>query len=68
MAEGSLRRARACFSPPDNGGRKGFPTPAKATPRSVRSSASARMTKILEAEGEAEAAAWFASPNQTDHW
>jgi hypothetical protein len=31
-------------------------------------SASARMTKIFEAEGGAEAAAQLASPHQTAHW
>jgi hypothetical protein len=41
---------------------------AEATPRSVRSSASARMTKILEAEGGAEAAARLVVPHQTAHW
>jgi hypothetical protein len=34
----------------------------------VRPFASARMTKILEAEGGAEAAARLASPHQTAHW
>jgi hypothetical protein len=56
------------FFPPNAGGRKGSPTHAEATPHSVCSSASARMTKILEGEGGAEAAARLASPHQTDHW
>jgi hypothetical protein len=54
--------------PPNDRGRKGAPTHAEATPHPVRSSVSARMTKILEAEGGAEAAARLASPHQTDHW
>jgi hypothetical protein len=37
-------------------------------PRLSSPSDSARMTKILEAEGGAEAAAQLASPHQTDHW
>jgi hypothetical protein len=37
-------------------------------PRLSSPSASARMTKILEAEGGVEAAARLASPHQTDHW
>jgi hypothetical protein len=37
-------------------------------PRLSSPSASARMTKILEAEGGAEAAARLASPHQTAHW
>jgi hypothetical protein len=69
MAEGSLRGAGGCLSPlPNAGGRKGLPTHAGGTPRSVRSSASARMTKILEAEGGAEAAARLASLHQVAHW
>jgi hypothetical protein len=48
MTEESLRRAGGCLSPPNAGGRKGLPAHAEATPHSVRSSASARMTKILE--------------------
>jgi hypothetical protein len=68
MAEGSLRGAGGCLSPPNAGGRKGLPTHAEATPHSVRSSASARMTKILEAEGGAEAAARLASLHQIAHW
>jgi hypothetical protein len=63
MAEGSLRGAGGFLSPPNAGGRKGLPTHAEATPHSVRSSASARMMKILEAEGGAEAAARLASPH-----
>jgi hypothetical protein len=53
---------------PKRWGRKGLPAHAEATPHSVRSSASARMTKILEAKGEAEAATRLASPHQTAHW
>jgi hypothetical protein len=68
MARGRLRRAGGCPSPPNAGGRKGSPTHVEATPHSVRSSASARMMKILEAEGGAEVAARLASPHQTDHW
>jgi hypothetical protein len=68
MAGGRLRRAGGCLSPPNAGGRKGSPTHAEATPHSVHSSTSARMTKILEAEGGVEAAAQLASPHQTDHW
>jgi hypothetical protein len=68
MAEGSLRRAGGCLSPPNAGGRKGLPAHAEATPHSVRSSASARMMKILEAKGGAEAAAQLASPHLTAHW
>jgi hypothetical protein len=37
-------------------------------PRLSSPSASARMMKILEAEGGAEAAARLASPHQTAHW
>jgi hypothetical protein len=43
-------------------GRKGQPTHAGAAPRLASSSILAWMTKILEAEGGAEAAAWFAFP------
>jgi hypothetical protein len=68
MAGGRLRRAGGCLSPPNAGGRKGLPAHAEATPHSVRSSASARMTTILEAEGGAEATARLASPHQTAHW
>jgi hypothetical protein len=68
MAGGRLHRAGGCLSPPNAGGRKGLPAHAEATPHSVRSFASARMTKILEAEGGAEAAARLASPHQTAHW
>jgi hypothetical protein len=63
MAGGCLRRAGGCPSPPNAGGRKGSPTHAEAAPHSVRSSASARMMKILEAEGGAEVAARLASPH-----
>jgi hypothetical protein len=63
MAGGRLCRAGGCLSPPNTGGRKGSPTHTEATPHSVRSSASARMTKILEVEGGAEAAARLASPH-----
>jgi hypothetical protein len=62
VAEGSLRGAGRCLSPPDVGGRKGLPTHAKAAPRLASPSAPARMMKILEAEGGVEAAAQFASP------
>jgi hypothetical protein len=68
MAGGRLRRAGGCPSPPNAGGRKGSPTHTEAAPHSVHSSASARMTKILEAKGGVEAAARLASPHQTDHW
>jgi hypothetical protein len=51
------------FPPPKCRGRKGLPTHAGGTPHSVRSSASARMTKILEAEGGAEAAARLPDEN-----
>jgi hypothetical protein len=68
MTEGSLRGAGGCLSPPNTGGRKGSPTHAEATPHSVRSSASARMTKILEAKGGAEATARLASLHQIAHW
>jgi hypothetical protein len=68
MAEGSLRGAGGRLSPPNARGRKGLPTHAEATPRSVRSFASARMTKILEAEGGAEATARLASLYQIAHW
>jgi hypothetical protein len=40
----------------------------RGEPRLSPPSASARMTKILEAEGGAEAAARLASPHQTAHW
>jgi hypothetical protein len=40
----------------------------RGRPRLGSPSASARMTKILEAEGGAEAAARLASTHQTDHW
>jgi hypothetical protein len=68
MAGGCLRRAGGCLSAPNVGGRKGSLAHAEATPHSVRSSASARMTKILEAEGGAEAVARLAYPHQTDRW
>jgi hypothetical protein len=63
VAEGSLRGAGRCLSPPDAGGRKGLPTHAEAAPWLASPSALARMMKILEAEGGAEAAARFASPH-----
>jgi hypothetical protein len=63
VAKGSLRGARRCLSPPDTGGRKGLPTHAEAAPRLASPSAPARMMKIIEAEGGAEAAARFASPH-----
>jgi hypothetical protein len=53
---------------PQTLGIKGSPAHAEATPHSVRSFTSARMTKILEAEGGAEATARLASPHQTAHW
>jgi hypothetical protein len=68
MAGGSLRRAGGCLFSLNTGGRKGLPAHTGATPHSVRSSTSARMTKILEAEGGAEAAARLASLHQTTHW
>jgi hypothetical protein len=68
MAGGSLRGAGGCLFPPNAGGRKGLPAHTEATPHSLRPSASARMTKILEAEGGAEAAARLASLHQTAHW
>jgi hypothetical protein len=69
MAGGRLlRRAGGWFPPPEAEGRSGTPAHAKASPGSPHSSASARMTKILEAEGGAEAAARLASPHQTAHW
>jgi hypothetical protein len=40
----------------------------RGRPRLSFPSASARMTKILEVEGGAEAAARLASPHQTAHW
>jgi hypothetical protein len=49
------------FHPPDAGGRGGTPAHAKAGPGSPP--APARMMKILEAEGEVEAAARLASPH-----
>jgi hypothetical protein len=62
MAGGRLRRAGGCLSPPNVGGRKGSPAHTEATPHSVCG------TKILEAEGGAEAATRLASPHQTAHW
>jgi hypothetical protein len=56
------------FPPPKRRGKKRVTDPRGATPHSVRSSASARMTKILEAEGGAEAAARLASLHQIAHW
>jgi hypothetical protein len=62
MAGGHLlRRARGWFPPPDAGGRSGTPAHAKAGPGSLP--APARLMKILEAEGRAEAAARLASPH-----
>jgi hypothetical protein len=63
VAEGGLCGARRYLSPPNAGGRKGLPTHTEAAPRLASPSAPARMMKILEAEGEAEAAAWFAPPH-----
>jgi hypothetical protein len=63
MAGGRLRRAGGCPSPPNAGGRKGSSAHAEAPPHSMHSSASARVMKILEAEGGAEVAARLASPH-----
>jgi hypothetical protein len=63
MAEGSLHGAGRCLSPPDAGGRKGLPTHAEAASRLASPSAPARVMKILEAEGGAEAVARSASPH-----
>jgi hypothetical protein len=46
---------------PRRGGRKRQPTHAGAAPRLASSFILAWMTKILEAEGGVEAAAWLAS-------
>jgi hypothetical protein len=62
MAGGSPRETEGCHSPPGAGGRKGQPTQAGAAPRLASSSILAWMTKILEAEGGVEAAAWLAFP------
>jgi hypothetical protein len=62
MAGGSLRGAQGRPSPPGAGGRKGQPTHAGAAPRLASSSILAWMTKILEAKGGVEAAAWPAFP------
>jgi hypothetical protein len=48
---------------PKRWGKKRVTDPRGGNPHSVRSSASARMTKILEAKGGVEAAARFASPH-----
>ena len=48
--------------PRARGGRKGQPTHAGAAPRLASSSILAWMTKILEAEGGVEAAAWPVFP------
>jgi hypothetical protein len=61
-AGGSLRETGGCHSPPDARGRKGQPTHAGAAPLFASSSILAWMTKILEAEGGAEAAARLAFP------
>jgi hypothetical protein len=58
---------RMPFSP-KRWGKKRVTGPRGGNPHSVRSSASARMMKILEAEGGAEAAARLASPHQAAHW
>jgi hypothetical protein len=63
MAGGSPRETEGCHSPPGVGGRKGQPTHAGAAPRLASSSILAWMTKILEAEGGAEAAARLAFPH-----
>jgi hypothetical protein len=47
---------------PRRGGRKRQPTHAGAAPRLASSFILAWMTKILEAEGGVEAAAWLAFP------
>jgi hypothetical protein len=62
MARGSPRGTRGRHSPPGAGGRKRQPTHAGAAPRLASSSILAWMTKILEAEGGVEAAAWPAFP------
>ena len=62
MAGGSPRGTEGCHSPPGTGGRKRQPTHAGAAPRLASSSILAWMTKILEAEGGIEAAAWLAFP------
>jgi hypothetical protein len=62
VAEGGLRRAGRYLSPLTAGGRKGLPTHTEAAPRLASPSAPARMMKILEAEGRAEAAARLAFP------
>jgi hypothetical protein len=64
----SLRGVGGCLFSPNAEGRKRLPAHTEATPHSVRPSASARMTKILEAEGGAGAAAQLASLHQTTHW
>jgi hypothetical protein len=56
-----LHRAEGWFPPPDAGGRSGTLAHAKAGPDSPP--APARIMKILEAEGGAEAAARLASPH-----
>jgi hypothetical protein len=62
MAGGRLlRRAGGWFPPPNVRGRSGTPAHAKAGPGSPP--APAKMMKILEAEGGAEAAARLASPH-----
>jgi hypothetical protein len=48
---------------PERWGKKRVTDPRGGNPHSVRSSASARMTKILEVEGRAEVAARLASPH-----
>jgi hypothetical protein len=53
---------------PKRWGKKRVTGPRGGNPHSVRSSALARMMKILEAKGGAEAAARLASPHQTAHW
>jgi hypothetical protein len=62
MAGGSLHETGGCHSPLDARGRKEQPTHAEAAPRLASSSILAWMTKILEAEGGAEAAARLAFP------
>jgi hypothetical protein len=62
MAGGSPRGTEDAILPPGAGGRKRQPTHAGAAPRLASSSILAWMTKILEAKGGVEAAAWPAFP------
>jgi hypothetical protein len=64
MARGRhLRRAGGCPSPRMLEEEKGHWPTREAEPSSTRSSSSAWMMNILEAEGGAEAAAQLASPH-----